>query len=205
MRDAARLASTARPSAPPIMNAVLTMPDASPDSSGATSLIAASSTGLKAMPAPKPSRSMLGQHVDDEAAVDRRAGEQREPERPRSAGRPPSGGLMPKRITSFAETPTESAPMIRFAGRNARPTCERAVAEHELQVERREEEPREHRRGPEHADDVRGREVAQPEEAERHERRATRDSITRKSASSATAQREQAERLRRTSSRPGCR
>ena len=42
------------------MNAVLTMPDASPDSSGLTSLIAASSTGLKAMPAPKPSRIMLG-------------------------------------------------------------------------------------------------------------------------------------------------
>ena len=60
LRDAARLASTARPSAPPIMNAVLTMPDASPDSSGLTSLIAASSTGLKAMPAPNPSRIMLG-------------------------------------------------------------------------------------------------------------------------------------------------
>ena len=60
MRDAARLARTARPSAPPIMNAVLTMPEASPDSSGSTSLIAASSTGLNAMPAPKPSRIMLG-------------------------------------------------------------------------------------------------------------------------------------------------
>ena len=33
-----------------------------------------------------------------------------------------SGGLMPKRITSFAESPSENAPMIRFAGRNARPT-----------------------------------------------------------------------------------
>ena len=42
------------------MNDVLTMPDASPDSSGSTSLIAASSTGLNAMPAPKPSRHMLG-------------------------------------------------------------------------------------------------------------------------------------------------
>ena len=33
-----------------------------------------------------------------------------------------SGVLMPKRSTSFAESPSENAPMIRFAGRNARPT-----------------------------------------------------------------------------------
>ena len=81
VRDAATLARTASPSAPPIMNEVLTMPEASPDSLGSTSLIAASSIGLKAIPAPKPSRIMLGQHVDDEVAVDRRAREQREPDR----------------------------------------------------------------------------------------------------------------------------
>ena len=34
-----------------------------------------------------------------------------------------SGGLKPKRITSFAERPTERTPMIRLAGRKARPTC----------------------------------------------------------------------------------
>ena len=51
---------------------------------------------------------------------------------------------------------------------------ERAVAEHELEVERGQEEPREHGRRPEHADDVRGRDVAQPEEAERHQRRRRR-------------------------------
>ena len=48
---------------------------------------------------------------------------------------------------------------------------ERAVAQHELQVQRREEEPGEHRRRPEHADDVRDGDVALAEEAERHERR----------------------------------
>ena len=42
------------------MNEVLTKPDASPASCGSTSFIAASNTGLKAMPAPKPSRIMLG-------------------------------------------------------------------------------------------------------------------------------------------------
>ena len=63
------------------MNAVLTTPDASPDSSGATSLIAASSIGLKAMPAPKPSRIIAGQHVDGEVPVHRRAGEEDEADR----------------------------------------------------------------------------------------------------------------------------
>jgi hypothetical protein len=42
------------------MNDVLTRPDARPASSGSTSRIAASSSGLKAMPAPRPSRIMLG-------------------------------------------------------------------------------------------------------------------------------------------------
>ena len=54
------LASTARPSAPAIMNEVLTMPEASPDSVGATSLMAASSTGLRATPLPTPSSTIPG-------------------------------------------------------------------------------------------------------------------------------------------------
>ena len=33
-----------------------------------------------------------------------------------------NGGLMPKRMTSLAERPSEKAPMIRLAGRKARPT-----------------------------------------------------------------------------------
>ena len=60
VRAAATLASTARPSAPPIMNDVLTMPDASPDSSGLTSLIAASNSGFIAIPIPIPRMTMLG-------------------------------------------------------------------------------------------------------------------------------------------------
>ena len=63
------------------MNAVLTTPDASPASSGATSLIAASSTGFIAIPTPTPRMTIAGEHVDDEAAVDRRPGEQHEAER----------------------------------------------------------------------------------------------------------------------------
>ena len=60
VRAAAALASTASPSAPPIMNAVFATPDASPDSLGSTSLIAASSTGLKARPIPKPRTIISG-------------------------------------------------------------------------------------------------------------------------------------------------
>jgi hypothetical protein len=60
VRDAAKLASKGRPSAPPNMNEVLTIPEARPDSSGATSLIATSSTGFNAMPAPTPSRIKRG-------------------------------------------------------------------------------------------------------------------------------------------------
>ena len=78
---------------------------------------------------------------------------------------------MPKRITSFAERPTESDAHDQVARQEGEADLERAVAEHELQVERREEEPGEHRCRPEDADDVRDRDVAQPEEAERHERR----------------------------------
>src|SRR5881398_3374081 len=42
------------------MNDVLTTPDASPASLASTSLIAASSSGLRAIPAPRPSRIMFG-------------------------------------------------------------------------------------------------------------------------------------------------
>ena len=51
------------------------------------------------------------------------------PVRPRpAAGRTTSGRLIPKRITSLADRPSENAPMIRLAGRNASPTCSGRVA-----------------------------------------------------------------------------
>ena len=45
--------------------------------------------------------------------------------RPTAASESPtaSGGRNPKRMTSFAEMPTESTPMITLPGRKARPTC----------------------------------------------------------------------------------
>ena len=121
VRDAARLASTANPSAPPIMNAVLTTPEARPASSGATSLIAARSTGFIAMPTPRPSTIMLGSTSTTKVPS---TGARAKSASPRATSSIPvtSGGLMPNRITSLAESPSESAPMITVAGRKARPT-----------------------------------------------------------------------------------
>jgi len=103
------------------MKEVLTSPEASPDSLGSTSLIAASRTGLKAMPAPKPRRIMLGSTSTRKFPS---TGARTNSKRPAAASKSPvaSGFLNPKRITSFAESPIENAPIIRFAGRNERPT-----------------------------------------------------------------------------------
>jgi hypothetical protein len=58
----------------------------------------------------------------------------------------------------------------QVAWEEGEPDLERAVAEHQLQVESGEEEPGEHRRRPEDADRVRGRHVPKPEQVERHQR-----------------------------------
>ncbi len=59
----------------------------------------------------------------------------------------------------------------QVAGKERETDLERAVPQHELHVERRQEEPGEHRAGPENSDDVGGREVAKLEQPERHQRR----------------------------------
>lgn len=119
---AAMLASTARPSAPPIMKAVLTTPEARPDSLGLTSLIAASSSGLKAMPAPRPSSSMPG---STSIAKRPSTGARANSASPMAASHRPaaSGRRMPKRITIFADSPSENTAMMTLAGRKARPIC----------------------------------------------------------------------------------
>ena len=103
------------------MNAVFTIPDASPESSGFTPPIAASSTGLNAIPAPKPIRIIGGRmSVQRFPSTGARANRSSA-----AAARPSpttSGGLIPNRITSFAESPSEKTPMITFPGRNASPT-----------------------------------------------------------------------------------
>jgi hypothetical protein len=104
------------------MKDVFTTPEANPDSSGATSFIAASSTGLKAMPAPRPSSTMLGSTSNKKVPL---SGARASQARPTAAMARPihSGPRMPKRMTIFADSPAENAAMIVSAGRNARPTC----------------------------------------------------------------------------------
>ncbi len=104
------------------MNDVLTMPEASPESAGSTPLIAASRTGLNAMPAPVPSRIMPG---STSATKSPPTGARANSIRPAAAASSPAaiGTRIPKRTTSSAETMSENTPMIRFAGRNARPIC----------------------------------------------------------------------------------
>ena len=82
------------------MNEVLTTPEARPASLCSTSLIAASSTGLNAMPAPRPSRIMLGSTSTTKVpSTGARASRSPTP----ASDRPtPSGGLIPS-ITSLAE------------------------------------------------------------------------------------------------------
>src|SRR5262245_12181775 len=103
------------------MKAVLTTPDASPESSGFTSLIAPNNSGLNAMPAPMPSSVMPGntsiQNVPSSGARANSAS-------PAAAHSSPnaSGLRQPNFMTIFADSPSENAAMMRFAGRNESPT-----------------------------------------------------------------------------------
>ena len=111
----------ARPSAPPIICVVFTRPEARPDCSGATSPIAASSSGLNASPAPSASRIIDGStSVTYVPSTGARANQSRPAAR--NASPTTSGARMPKRITILAERPSEKRPMRIVAGRNARPT-----------------------------------------------------------------------------------
>ena len=131
--------------------------------------MAASSTGLKAMPAPSPSRTMLGKTSIRKVPSTGARAKQQEPDR-REAQARRQRRPDPEAHHELGRQPDRESPMIRLAGQEGETDLQRAVAEHELDVERGEEEPREHGRGPEHADDVRGRDVAQPEQPQRHER-----------------------------------
>src|ERR1051326_8487750 len=152
----------ASPSAPPIMNDVLTTPEARPDSSGGTSCIAASITGLSAMPQPMPRSSMPGMTCSmNDASFGHRA---KRPNPAAESSMPATIGMrMPKRITIFADSQIENAAMMRLDGRNRGPVLRGCGAEHLLHVERGEEDPRNHRGAPEPAGVFRGRHRLHPE------------------------------------------
>ena len=88
-------------------------------------------------------------------------------------------------------------------GQEREADLERAVIEDELQIERREEEHREHRGRHQDADDVGDGEVSVPKEAERHERRGWRASITMK-ATNRASDAPSKPRVRPEPSRPRC-
>ena len=130
MREAARLASTASPSAPPIMNDVLTTPEARPGLFRRDVAHRGQQHGVEGHPGADAEEDHARQDVGEHVSVDGCAREERKPDRrepePRHERRPDA-----KRRTSFAESTIENAPMIRLAGRNVRPTsagCSRARA-----------------------------------------------------------------------------
>jgi hypothetical protein len=77
---------------------------------------------LNAIPAPTPRSSIPG---STSTTNDPATGARAKSARPTAAQTSPatSGARMPKRSTTRAEMPSEHAAMIRFDGRNARPTC----------------------------------------------------------------------------------
>ena len=83
--------------------------------------IATSSIGLNAIPAPMPSRVMLGRTSPRKPPS---TGARANSARPAADSSSPvtRGGLVPHRMTSLADSPREKTPMIRLAGRKARPT-----------------------------------------------------------------------------------
>ena len=104
------------------MNAVFTTPEARPDSLGSTPSMAASSTGFKAMPAPRPKRSMPGNTCIQKSPC---TGALANKTSPMAASNSPaiSGTRMPQRITMRADRPSENAAISRLDGKNASPTC----------------------------------------------------------------------------------
>src|SRR5215218_7831114 len=106
----------ARPRAPPIMKLVLTTPEARPASCGSTSPIAASRTGLNAIPAPRPSRTIAGRTwTTYSPPTGAKANSARlTATKPRPVAR---GTRMPIRITSRSDTRSEQNAITRQAGR----------------------------------------------------------------------------------------
>src|SRR5712672_743762 len=110
-----------------------------------------------------------GQHVEGEAALDRRQREERE------SGRREQKARRERQARAEAHhhlrRDAERERRHDHVGRKKRePDLHRAVSKDPLHVERGDEEPREHRRGPEDADDVGRREASHPEETQRHQR-----------------------------------
>ena len=76
---------------------------------------------------------------------------------------------MPNRMTSLAERPSEQTAMIEAGRQESETDPQRAVPEHQLEVESREEEPGEQSCCPQDANDVGSRHVAPPQDTKWYE------------------------------------
>ncbi len=196
MRIAARLARNASPSDPPIMKDVFTTPDARPESSGPTSLIAAMSTGLNAMPAPRPTQQHAGQHVGHQRAMHGRAREQQETGR-REQQTDEQRRANPEAHDDLRREPERERGHDEIRRQERKADLQRRIAEHELHVERGQEKPREHRGRPEHADDIATATLRNRNNESGISGARTRDSIMRNATSNATATPSMPRRLHR--------
>src|SRR5207247_302012 len=112
------------------MKEVFTTPEARPDSLGSTSLMAASSIGLNATPAPNPSRIMLGSTSVTKLPPTGARAKSTSPA-PASSSPTVSGRLMPKRMTSLADRPSEHAERARGGPARRVPVHDRVHREHQ--------------------------------------------------------------------------
>ena len=100
---------------------MLTTPEARPASWGSTSPIAASSTGLKAMPAPMPSSTIEGS--TSVTKLPSTGASANRPSDAAASARPTvSGARIPNFITRRSDSFSEQNIMTRLVGTNARPT-----------------------------------------------------------------------------------
>ena len=103
------------------MNAVLTSPEASPDSSGTTSLMAGEEHRVEGHAGAAAEQDHARKDVDEEAPVDGSASNSTSP----TAASEEAGRERRPDAEAHHELGRETdrdAPMIRFAGRKARPT-----------------------------------------------------------------------------------
>ena len=159
---------TASPSAPPTCCEVLKRPDASPWSSSFRPVVAMSVSGMKIAPMPSDARIIPGRTSD---AYEPSTGIREKSSSPTIVSTMPTTvtGRTPIRGAKAEASPAESMiPAVN--GRNATPAFSGPKPSALLDVQRVEEEHREHPREGEEHREVRGRERADAEDREPDER-----------------------------------
>ena len=167
---AAIVLSTASPSAPLICWERLVIPEPSPASAAGTSAIAIVSSGMNAVPMPRPIAKQARKIVGKKRGVRADGGEQEQA----ADGARHAGGEHAEAArsapTSRAVMPCESDRDGERPGQERRAGLQRAVVADVLEVERAEEEGRVHPRDEEAPDEARVDQPAHAQDAQRHDR-----------------------------------